>query len=299
MLNYIVLNTGTSAFSVKAVNVPLLDTIGDASAAYGLRLLRTGYSGQAIAVRRSTDDATTTIGFTAAGHLDINTLTTFANGGDVYVTTWFDQSGGTGDLTQSTASLQPLIVSAGAVIAGPDGRPRLQFNSDVLVSTNTEISNQDLTAFFVQQSEYSITNKTLLGLGSPIYYNLQFDMKDKTGAVSYIGDGSSASGVGDTSHTTQPAWQTIQVLDLQGQTIKYFRNTLLIDTETHAKNVSVTTRVQIGSYIGYISEIVLYQHLSDADRLIAYNNINDYFNIGPRNANAGALLPQDLSLIHI
>jgi hypothetical protein len=55
-----------------------LDQIGvSAAAAYSLRKLRAGYTGSAIRVRRSSDNAELDIGFTASGELDINALRSF------------------------------------------------------------------------------------------------------------------------------------------------------------------------------------------------------------------------------
>ena len=47
--------------------VGLLDTYPNAAAAYSVRKLRTAYTGSAIRVRRSSDNAEQNIGFTALG----------------------------------------------------------------------------------------------------------------------------------------------------------------------------------------------------------------------------------------
>ena len=57
---------------LKAFALPL-DNLS-AAAAYSLRKLRTAYTGPAIRVRRSSDNAETDIGFTVAGNLDLNAL---------------------------------------------------------------------------------------------------------------------------------------------------------------------------------------------------------------------------------
>ena len=105
----------------------LLDTYSGAAAAYSLRKLRSGYSGNAIKVRRSVGSpAETDIGF-VDNELDTSTLATFCSGTDGFVTTWFDQSGNGNDATQTTAADQPKIVSSGSVIT-ENGKPSVQFD---------------------------------------------------------------------------------------------------------------------------------------------------------------------------
>src|SRR5210317_1337729 len=86
----------------------LLDTYTGASAAYSLRKLRSGYTGDAIEVRRASDNTTQDIGF-VDGELDTTSLASFCSGTDGFVTTWYDQSGNGNDATQTTASNQPKI----------------------------------------------------------------------------------------------------------------------------------------------------------------------------------------------
>ncbi len=277
---------------LSAADVHVLNEVDNAIAAYGLRCLSTDYAGDAIQVRRESDGAQTNIGFTAAGQLDVAALQSFAGTGNVYLTTWYDQTGGGTHLTQGTVALQPLIVSAGTVLTDTLGLPRLRFDADVLAGTGAAVSNQNLTAFFVQQADYDRNYKTLLGLGDRIYNNLQFYVQDRRGSA-YIGDGSSLTNLGDMAGTLQPAWRTIQIFDAHGTTVRFFRNRSLIDTKTHTKNESVQTRLQIGSYSGYLSEVIVYPALSDVDRVTVYDDINAYYATGPTHVHSSALLPQD------
>lgn len=114
---------------LQAQNV--LDKIGltsatPSSAAYSVRRLSTGYTGSAIQVRRSSDNTLMNIGFTTAGHLDTASLKTFAGSGSAAVVKWYDQSGNGRDLTQATASHQPVIVSNG-VVSRENRRPAIRF----------------------------------------------------------------------------------------------------------------------------------------------------------------------------
>jgi hypothetical protein len=106
----------SNIISVTTLPGLLLDTYPSAAAAYSVRKLRTAYTGSAIRVRRSSDNAEQNIGFTESGNLDTSALTTFCSGTNGFVTTWYDQSGNARHVTQTTAANQPQIVSSGAII---------------------------------------------------------------------------------------------------------------------------------------------------------------------------------------
>ncbi len=111
----------TSSFSF------LLDQYPGASAAYSLRKLRTAYTGSAIRVRRSSDNATTDIGF-VANVLNTTALLTFCGAGSGFITIWYDQSGNSNNLANVNLANQPNIVTTGA-ITYRNGKPYIVFNS--------------------------------------------------------------------------------------------------------------------------------------------------------------------------
>jgi hypothetical protein len=119
----------------------LLDDYSGAAAAYSLRLLRTAYTGDAIKVRRASDNTEQDIGF-VNNELDTSSLTTFCSGTDGFVTTWYDQSGNARNATQATAANQPQIVSSGSVIL-ENGKPAIQFDGtdDSLSATQIAFTN--------------------------------------------------------------------------------------------------------------------------------------------------------------
>jgi hypothetical protein len=87
----------------------LLDNYPGAVAAYSLRKLDKDYTGDAIRVRRASNNTEQDIGFDANGDLDTSALATFCSGTDGFVKTWYDQSGNGNDATQTTTSAQPKI----------------------------------------------------------------------------------------------------------------------------------------------------------------------------------------------
>jgi len=113
------LRTRTGQISSIVQNSPfisiLLDVFPNAAMAYSLRWLSSGYTGNAIRVRRSNDNAEQDIGFDATGNLDTSALTSFVGVNNGFVTIWYDQSGNGRNATQTTAARQSRIVNGGTV----------------------------------------------------------------------------------------------------------------------------------------------------------------------------------------
>jgi hypothetical protein len=100
----------------------LLDTYTGAAAAYSLRKLRTDYTGFAIKVQDNVGGATQTIGFNVFGELDTVSLAAYAGSNDVFVVTWFNQSGGSLDMTPISSSNRGQIVVSGVVNTNSEGK---------------------------------------------------------------------------------------------------------------------------------------------------------------------------------
>jgi len=92
----------------------ILNQFPGASLGLSLDKLDKNYTGSAIKVRRSSDNAELDIGF-VNNVLDTASLLTFVGSGDAFVTIIYDQVG-SNNMTQTTSSLQGQIVSSGSVI---------------------------------------------------------------------------------------------------------------------------------------------------------------------------------------
>jgi gliding motility-associated-like protein len=77
--------------------------------ALGLRLINTDYSGEAVQLRRSSDNALSDFGF-LNGELDAAAISSWAGTSTIYVRTLYDQSGNSRDVVQTTNSRQPTLV---------------------------------------------------------------------------------------------------------------------------------------------------------------------------------------------
>jgi hypothetical protein len=175
------LATGTTTADLT-VNAPsdslLLDLYPNAATAYSLRKLRTAYTGSAVRVRASTSgaegdvsfdvnstiSASSTVTITAVGTSGLSigqqvTFSTFWNAGgsnqNVFVTTWYDQSGNARDAAQTTQANQPQIVSSGVIILS-GSRPSIIFDAinDFMVNNMISItSNFSLIAVINSDSK--------------------------------------------------------------------------------------------------------------------------------------------------
>ena len=90
-----------------------LQTSQPYAVAYSIRRIVNTYTGAALQVRRSSDNAVLDIGFTPSGDLDATTLTTFVGSNDAFVTIWYDQSPNSRNLIKTDTNYQPQIVFAG------------------------------------------------------------------------------------------------------------------------------------------------------------------------------------------
>jgi hypothetical protein len=139
------------------INEPLLDSFPTAAAAYSLRLLRTAYTGDAIVVRRSSNNDTLAIGF-SGGVLDTAAMKTFCGANNCFVRRLYDQSGNGRDFVQTTAGNQPAIITSGTVLRD-NGDVSLHFdgtNDWMEIPSSTAMFNfahngDDATIFSVQR----------------------------------------------------------------------------------------------------------------------------------------------------
>jgi hypothetical protein len=116
----------------------LLDSYSGAAAAYSLRSLSLAYGGSVVRVRRSSDN--TEADFTAKQVSDGSLATWVGAGNNGFVRVWYDQSGNGANLTQTTTTAQPTIVSSG-ILVDDAGKPAILTDgtSDFMQSANGAI----------------------------------------------------------------------------------------------------------------------------------------------------------------
>ncbi|HZE85011.1 MAG TPA: arabinofuranosidase catalytic domain-containing protein, partial [Puia sp.] len=147
-------------FAVQGQAQQILDNVSaPASVAYSLRQVKSSAT-KAIQVRRSSDNLTMDIGFTAGGDLDQAALLSFVGAGSGFVTIWYDQTGNGHDALQATVAKQPRIVNAG-VVDIQNGRPICDFNgvTSTMASAAFPLTTP-LSLFLVQRRTGTGTSST-------------------------------------------------------------------------------------------------------------------------------------------
>ena len=150
----------------------ILDQIANASGCYSLRQLKAGAT-KSVRVRKSGTIDGLDIGF-VEGILDIASLLAFADGGDVFVTTWYDQSKNEYHQTQATAELQPRIVTAGEVEINGFGVPSIYFDGSTGLRGSGEIIRFGETSLYLVATIYGTGTTYVIGSGIAQGFNRRF-----------------------------------------------------------------------------------------------------------------------------
>lgn len=259
----------------------LLDKVKNAAAAYSLRKLKSTAT-RAIRVRRSVDNAEQDFGFDARGELDAATLLGFVNGGDGYVTTWYDQSGNGNHATQATIASQPRIVNSG-MLDLQNGKPALVFSGAQNLATPAA------WAVSIPKSIFTIFKNASLSSEQCLF--------DKGGGYAATINGTSTNQAmlkwyanNSQSYTNAMNVGNLNVLDIihGGTSATAYVNGMSIGTNGGYNNSIVSdSNFVIGSNAnnamwlnGSMMELILYTDtLSDANRTAIESDQMKYFNI--------------------
>jgi hypothetical protein len=290
-------------FDAAGFGTPLLlDVYPGAAAAYSVRLLRTAYTGSAIRVRRSSDNAEQDIGF-VAGNLDTTSLTTFCSGTNGFITTWYDQSGNGNNATQTTASNQPQIVSSGSVI-NVNSKPCLQFTNSsqqrLNYSTALWTYTGDSTLFHTSRNRNSGSSQygSVISQGGGSLNNAlgiqwqQFPSSNTQASTDVFAPGGmSTSGTQsvNTQYLATFQWQNWSTHQTNGNTIIAINGVNQSLTSYGSSPTSLNSSplyigsfdgASGGSFLGDIQEIVVYTSVFSQSNIDgAESNINSYYAI--------------------
>jgi len=280
----------------------VLDIISsaDIATAYSVRRLRTDYTGYAAKLRRDSDNATTNVAFNALGVIDTDStvqaggdLATWMGASDVFVDTWYDQSGNGNDAKQSDTTAQPEIASGGALhILGSnshtssvyDGTKSLEAPTTSSLELNSTMSM--VSVFRLDTGLGTLADKRSTSGVNPGYL-WAFDgdtvvyqwNATTTDSVSADGGNYGVATSVSTTATRLGAYNLYQNLTSQGSGIL---------TATGSSVTSDPLRIGGNAFgsgsgqdlIGYISEFILLNTvISDSDRTYIVSNQIDYFGL--------------------
>jgi len=260
----------------------LLDTYTGASAAYSLRLLSTSYTGDAIEVRRASDNATQDIGF-VNNELDVTSLESFCSGTNGFVTTWYDQSGNGRDATQGTDVNQPQIVSSGSVIL-ENGKPAAQFDgsNDVMTASGFG-TGSERSVFFTMRGNGN-------GTGYENYYIFLISPPSSTGdfmqnySSNYQGqiNANFKTDTLDINSSTAVDIQSLLTTIKTTSTSELFQNSTSLGTGSGTQTLE--DELSIGNFSSNyaffkMQEMVVYNSDESSNRTGIETNINDFYSI--------------------
>ena len=262
----------------------LLNDYSGAAAAYSLRLLDNTYSGNAIKVRRASDNAEQDIAF-SNNELDTATLESFASGTDAFVTTWYDQSGNANNATQATASAQPKIVSSGSTIS-KNGKPTLDFDSSSSQDFNVSITinTTAYSNFIVEASDDAANTSTqmMYGVSTSVFYtrlrSLDLESRVSSSPIINLDD--------DFDYTTSQQY-LISIINGASQGAHYIDGTIgnKSPNDTSTSGGINESSLNLGSsngafyFNGKIQEMVFYFNDESSNRTGIETNINDFYSI--------------------
>jgi hypothetical protein len=288
--------TTTADLTVQAAASLLLDLYPNAAAAYSLRKLRTAYTGSAVRVRasisgaegdvsfdvNSTISASSTVTVTAVGTSGLSigqqvTFSTFWNAGgsnqNVFVTTWYDQSGNANNATQTTQASQPQIVSSGNLILR-FGKPYIEATSAMFLNLTPILVNTNDNYSFWMTYEKNIDSNTAVLLNTQTSY-LWLDYRTQQ----YV--------LGNDFISISNLFQ-INTMYLNNMNINYlvgvnqYRNNILLGTRgalTTSGGFSKLPSNQYRSLKITFNELIFYSFNQDTNRIGITNNINSFYGI--------------------
>ena len=268
-------NVGTEA--QNTLDILGLTSSTPAAAAYSLRKVSTAYSGNAIQVRRSNDNTTQGIGFTANGNLDTTSLKTFVTSNSAYVTIWYDQSGNGRNLTQANTSQQPAMVNAGVI-----------YRRNSLPTVFHDAVNDGLA----YGSNYLTSNPLSVNIVAGSYANSNAMRRAVQGTSNWlIGPYSNAHSwyANGWNHMIATPWsitsvEVFTVIQPSVNACTSWRNGITQATGNNKGCPNVINTGTIGAFAeplnGFISEILVFNsELSDTDRNRIECNQGNYYSI--------------------
>ena len=260
----------------------LLDLFGtNILAAYSLRKLSSTYTGDAVRVRRTSDNAEQDIGFDGSNNLDTSALTTFLGSDDGFLAKWYDQSGNGRDGAQTNASKQIRIATAGT-IETKNSLPTTQgASNDHLTVSGVPTTSQPITTFDVyahfHPSNAGTTATWVSKVDSNNFIRNDYKRFARMGILSKFG-GTSINAQGATAHGDTDLHVVTRLMNGASSIVRVDQvaegTSNGVDwVRTGAQMGSVTTIGQnsTSAYNGQLSELLIFA----ADKTSEISNIED------------------------
>lgn len=251
----------------------ILDDYPNAAVAYSLRKLRTAYTGNAIRVRRSNDNAEQDIPFNG-NDLDTASLLSFVGANNGFVTTWYDQSTNANNAIQAAATVQPQIVTSGTIFTNNSKPSMFLENQDSLIFT----SLTPITTFSVAKIDtlgYAL-NYLLFNSVTPRGYFYGGTFTGANGLGIFDGTGTAKSITGEDTNTH------LGYFNYNGTNYEIAKDGTAITNLASGSNFDLNRigRQQTALTLnGQLQEIIIYPSTQSTNKSNIESNINNYYNI--------------------
>jgi hypothetical protein len=277
---------GIIASSKRTANL-LLDVYPDANHAFSLRKLRTAYDGFVLKVRDDSSGNEADVSFddndTVSDSSPVSNLTGGSGstlgawrGSNVYVSKWYDQSSNGHDISQSSSSWQPKLISGGSYYTdGGNSRISLRGHGDQLIETTSSTIDQPVTVVAVTDTWTDSVQRYLCDGGQAtssgdrqilILLNTDFEM--------YAGSFAGSRTV------TVDNWQWFALFDGSSSELSMngTNETSLSIGTMGCKGLTLFSRYNGGNtWRGTIQEFVQWEADRSAERSAIETTINEYY----------------------
>jgi hypothetical protein len=288
----------------------ILDLYPSAHHAYSLRKLRTAYTGACLRIRRTTTtpSATTTtvdLSFDSNNTISLNSAITYVSGTvtlatnlgqfcassgfinadgynpcEIFVVTWYDQSGNNKNPTQATAGNQPRLVSLNlgvATLETSQGKVAVRFQSSLfnyLTINDTAITYNNVSSYVIGNPITTTSTNffSINGTATSRFY------LPNANAISYV------SANIFTGLTITPNVNRLYELICGTSTTSAYSNGTILSPASVSSSSVLNAFISIGriggafNYTnGYISEVISFTGSSNRTQI--ESNINTYYSV--------------------
>jgi len=268
----------------------LLDLYPNAAAAYSVRLLKSDYTGPLVRIRKDTagqqekdfyPDENKELSLNSSD--GVTTLGSWIGSNDGYVVTWHSQTG-SNDATQSSASAQPQIISAGSLIT-ENSKAALQTTGIEHMEFGTFASNGMALIAVGINDGYG----TILSGGDDVGNRFDFGPRVTNSYRYFVASGGSDDNLDSGTDTinTYTLFEAYKNSLNSGATYQngseITSGVMAFDLQAYTSNNIIFGRTFGGSVSDKISgkfqEIIIYPNDQTSNRTGIETNINDFFNI--------------------
>lgn len=287
----------------------ILDLYPSAYHAYSLRKLKSTYSGFCLRVRRTTTtpSVTTTtvdVSFDVYNTISLSSKITYSSGTvtnakclgefaaspgfsnidgininqDIFVVTWYDQSGNNKNPTQATTGNQPRLVNSGSLetVDGSVGVRFISANNQLLNLADTSTAYNNMSCFVLSNSISATLNTSAYGQG---HFGANFRLFLPSGTNIAYNTNATFPIAGITANVDR-----LYELICGASTTSAYSNGVISSVASIASVVGTNAYIRIGTngspgvYMnGHVKEVIAF--VGTANRTQIESNINNYWTV--------------------